>query len=109
MIPPKPKNTIETMDAAIRETNRRREIQQKYNEENGITPRTVKKDIGELIKIGTTGSKRGKSDKKKLSEADRIAEIERLREEMKKAARELRFEEAAYLRDKIKALEIVKK
>ena len=98
-----------SMDAAIRETNRRREIQQKYNEENGITPRTVKKDIGELIKIGTTGSRRGKGDKKKLSETDRIAEIERLREEMKKAARELRFEEAAYLRDKIKALEITKK
>lgn len=103
-------NITRSMDAAIRETNRRRAIQQAYNEEHGITPQTVKKDIGELIKIGTTGAgKRGKVDKKKLSESEKAAEIERLRAEMKKAASELRFEEAAYLRDKIKSMEIVKK
>ena len=98
-----------SMDAAISETNRRRAIQQAYNEANGIVPQTIKKEIGELIKIGTTGSKRGKTDKKKLSATEKAAEIERLRAEMKKAASELRFEEAAYLRDKIKTLELEKK
>ena len=98
-----------SMKAAIDETNRRREIQQKYNEENGIVPRSVKKDIGELIKIGTEGGgRRGKADKKKLTAQEKTAEIERLRGEMKKAARELRFEEAAFLRDKIKELEITR-
>ena len=98
-----------SMKAAIDETNRRREIQQKFNEENGIIPQSVKKDIGELIKIGSPdGGRRGKGDKKKLSAADKEREIERLRDEMKKAARELRFEEAAYLRDRIKELEITR-
>jgi excinuclease ABC subunit B len=98
-----------SMKAAIDETNRRREIQQKFNEEHGIIPQSVKKDIGELIKIGTPdGTRRGKGDKKKLSAADKAREIERLRDEMKKAARELRFEEAAYLRDKIRELEITR-
>ena len=98
-----------SMKAAIDETNRRREIQQRFNEENGIIPQSVKKDIGELIKIGTPeGGRRGRGDKKKLSAADKAKEIERLRDEMKKAARELRFEEAAFLRDKIKELEITR-
>ncbi len=98
-----------SMKAAIDETNRRRELQQKFNEDNGITPKSVKKDIGELIKIGAAdGGRRGKGDKKKLSAKDKANEIERLRAEMKKAAKELRFEEAAYLRDKIKELEITR-
>ncbi len=95
----------DSMKVAIDETNRRREIQRRYNEENGITPQTIKKNIGGVIEIGTKDtSKRGKH---KTAEKPEDL-IEKLRAEMKKAASELRFEEAAYLRDKIKSLEITK-
>ncbi|MBQ4066984.1 MAG: excinuclease ABC subunit UvrB [Clostridia bacterium] len=89
-----------SMNAAISETNRRREIQNRYNEENNITPTTIKKDVGDLIQIGN--SKAGKGERRKESLED---EIIRLRAEMKAAAAELRFEEAAFLRDKIRSLE----
>ena len=90
-----------SMKVAIDETNRRREIQQKYNEEHGITPATIKKNIGSLIQIGAKDtSRRGRPSK----EERREEQLERLRAEMKKAASELRFEEAAFLRDKIKKL-----
>ena len=92
-----------SMKAAISETNRRREIQNRYNEEHGIVPKTIKKKVGELIRIGT--DKPGKGEKKKES---REAQIERLRKEMKEAASQLRFEEAAFLRDKIRTLETTK-
>lgn len=95
----------DSMKIAIDETNRRRDIQQRYNDENGITPKTIKKNISGLIEIGTKDtSKKGKRHEKEKP-ADMI---EKLRAEMKKAASELRFEEAAYLRDKIKSLEISK-
>ncbi len=93
-----------SMKAAIGETERRRAIQHKYNVDNGITPTTIKKEVGELIQIGTSDKgKRG--EKKKESREDEIA---RLRLEMKTAAAELRFEEAAFLRDKIRSLETTK-
>ena len=96
----------DSMKVAIDETERRRKIQEKYNEENGITPETIKKNISGLIQIGAgeKQSKRGKKEKPQSVEK----EIETLRAEMKKAASELRFEEAAYLRDRIKSLEIIK-
>ncbi len=103
-----------SMHYAITETMRRRSIQQKYNEEHGITPQTIKKEVRELIGIGAPsdssgkGGKRGKSEKKVLSDSERLTELETLRAEMKKAARELRFEEAAYLRDRIRTLEVMK-
>lgn len=99
-----------SMKAAIDETERRRGIQQAYNEANGITPQTVKKNIRELISISapseTAKYSRGKkAEKQKLSSQEREELVETLRAEMKKAASELRFEEAAYLRDKIRSLE----
>ncbi len=92
-----------SMKAAITETNRRREIQNRYNEEHGITPKTIKKKVGDLIRIGS--DKTGRGDRKKESRAE---EIERLRKEMKEAAAKLQFEEAAFLRDRIRTLETTK-
>ncbi|MBQ4096681.1 MAG: UvrB/UvrC motif-containing protein, partial [Clostridia bacterium] len=104
------------------ETNRRREVQMRYNLEHGITPKTVEKRVAELIKIGATdggAKKRGRGKAPVPTSADAVvrdhayadveAEIERLTAEMKQAAAELRFEEAAYLRDKIKTLRITGK
>ncbi|MBQ3527458.1 MAG: excinuclease ABC subunit UvrB [Clostridia bacterium] len=92
-----------SMNAAISETNRRREIQNRYNEENGITPTTIKKEVGDIIRLAS--DKKGRGEKKKESREEEIA---RLRKEMKAAAAELRFEEAAFLRDKIRTLETTK-
>ena len=107
-----------SMEGAIAETERRRSIQQAYNEANGITPRTVVKGVRDVIDIGTSeenearlhGKKRGKGDangsssKGKLSAKEREALIERMTQEMKAAARTLEFEKAAYLRDEIARL-----
>ncbi len=95
------------MRSAIAETNRRRKVQQEYNEAHGITPRSVEKKVGDLIEIALPGGKDEKQKKqpeKKLSKRDREAMIEKLTVEMKDAARRLDFELAAYLRDKIRAL-----
>ncbi|MBR6918367.1 MAG: excinuclease ABC subunit UvrB [Clostridia bacterium] len=101
--------TTDSMKAAIDETNRRREIQKKYNDEHGITPKTVKKEIRDLIQITSNAETsrygKGADRSKKMSRAQIKDSIEHLRAEMKKAAAELRFEEAAYLRDKIRAME----
>lgn len=92
------------MEAAIRETERRREIQQRYNSEHGITPKTIVKKVGDIIEISTHKGEDGEMPKKKLSKAEREQLIEKLTREMKAAARLLEFEHAAYLRDKIKKL-----
>ena len=90
-----------SMQRAIDETNRRRAIQMKYNEEHGITPESVKKKVGEIIEIG----KKAKPEKnKKLTALEKARLIEDLTAEMKEAARTLEFEKAAYLRDRIKEL-----
>ncbi len=98
----------DSMKQAIEETERRRAVQLEYNLRHGITPKTVEKKVAELIRIGAAdGGKRGRGrGRAAVPEAvsDRSAEIERLTAEMKKAAAELRFEEAAYLRDKIRAM-----
>ncbi len=95
-----------SMDAAIRETNRRRDIQQRYNKEHGIVPHTVVKGIRDLIDLGAkdTGGKDSKKAKKKLTAKERDKLIETLTKEMKQASRELEFEKAAFLRDKIREL-----
>ena len=96
-----------SMRRAIGETNRRRKVQQEYNEAHGIIPRSVEKKVGDLIEIALPGGKDEKQKKqpeKKLSKRDREAMIEKLTVEMKDAARRLDFELAAYLRDKIRAL-----
>ncbi|HOJ36338.1 MAG TPA: excinuclease ABC subunit UvrB, partial [Clostridiales bacterium] len=85
-----------SMETAIKETERRRRIQRKYNEEHGITPVTIKKDIRDIIEISTKETKEEKG--KKLSPRERKALIEKLTAEMKAAAKILEFEHAAYLR-----------
>lgn len=106
----------DSMMNAISETNRRREIQKKYNEEHGIVPKTIKKDIRNIFEIvndSTKGSKVKKADVKKLvntgdavkaSPEDKAKMIERLTGEMKKAAKDLDFERAAEIRDIIISL-----
>ena len=90
-----------SMEKAITETERRRAIQQKYNEQNGIIPKTIIKNVHEVIEIG---SKIKDKPISKMSKAEREAEIKRLTNEMKAAAKILEFEYAATLRDKINKL-----
>ena len=90
-----------SMKGAIDETNRRREIQMRYNEEHGITPESVKKKVAEVIEIG---KKARPESNRKLTKLQRQKLIEKLTEEMREAAKNLEFEKAAYLRDRIKEL-----
>ena len=90
-----------SMERAITETERRRGIQMKYNEENGITPQTIIKGVHEVLEIGTKVKDKPAS---KMSKIEREAEIKRLTAEMKAAAKLLEFEYAATLRDKINKL-----
>ena len=92
-----------SMEAAIKETNRRREKQIAYNEENGIVPQTIVKPVHEILEISSKDNVEGKSAKR-LSRADKLKLIEELTKEMKAAAKILEFEHAAYLRDKIEKL-----
>ena len=92
-----------SMEAAIKETFRRREKQMKYNEEHSIIPQTIKKDVRDVIEI-TSKSSDGKKPDSKLSRKEREALIVRLTAEMKAAAKILEFEHAAYLRDRIEKL-----
>ena len=95
----------DSMRAAIDETNRRREIQQKYNEEHGITPQTIKKAVRDLIAISKAASA-GEEEFGKDPESMDARELEKLAKEltkkMRQAAAELNFEEAAKLRDRMK-------
>ena len=97
-----------SMERAISETNRRRKIQNEYNEANGIVPKTVIKGIRDIIDVGARDDDQGKAAKskkpKKLTASEREKLIEKLTREMKDAARTLEFEKAAYLRDEIKKL-----
>ncbi len=88
-----------SMDRAITETNRRRALQLAHNEREGITPRSVKKEIRKLLEISAPA--KGDSRKKIMSETERRQEVERLEKEMKEAAKMLEFEYAALLRDQI--------
>lgn len=93
-----------SMERAISETLRRREIQQKYNEEHGIVPKTIIKKVADVIEISGKAHDGEKRKKVKLTTAERKKLIERLTKEMKEAARMLEFEHAAFLRDRIKQL-----
>ena len=110
-------NMTRSMRAAIDETARRRTIQDAYNRANGIIPRTVIKEVRDVIEIGAKEDdprhkRRGRGVEtvaddaatKRLSAKERQSLIERMTAEMKKAARELEFEKAAYLRDEIARL-----
>lgn len=92
-----------SMEKAITETLRRRSLQQKYNEEHGITPKTIKKGVRDVLEITSKEKVDGRS-KKRLSKKEKEALIQKLTAEMKEAAKLLEFEHAAYLRDKINEL-----
>ncbi|MEA5051426.1 MAG: excinuclease ABC subunit UvrB [Oscillospiraceae bacterium] len=92
-----------SMQRAIEETARRREIQTQYNTEHGITPKTIVKEIRDVLEISS--KEKAKVDGKGLTKRERLELIERLRKEMKHAAQLLEFEYAAELRDRIAKLE----
>lgn len=95
------------MDKAIKETNRRRDIQIKYNEEHGITPTTIIKDVREVIeatKVAEDKEVYGLSELVTESIENKAELIKKYEEEMMDAAKNLQFERAAELRDKIKKL-----
>ncbi len=108
----------DSMSRAIGETNRRREIQQKYNEDNGITPVSIKKAVNDSIKTTLISSEDEKNKDKDAARErtlkycgfvedtgeDKLITIEKLTKEMMKAAKELKFEKAAALRDEIQRL-----
>lgn len=103
----------DSMKAAMDETARRREIQMEYNLVHGIIPKTVEKKIAELIRIGAGDDGKSKKKRGRQAKGERDSaktgetveqQIDRLTAEMKQCAAELRFEEAAFLRDKIKKL-----
>lgn len=95
----------ESMQKAIDETNRRRGIQQAYNEAHGITPQTIVKKVHDVIQITKAATEKQKfgleKDPESMSEKELIKLIQTLDKEMKHAAMELQFERAAELRDKI--------
>lgn len=91
-----------SMERAIEETVRRREKQMRYNEEHGIIPKTIQKDVREILEISSHSD--DKKPRKRLSERERQEMIVKLTAEMKAASRLLEFEHAAMLRDRIKEL-----
>ncbi|MDE6658964.1 MAG: excinuclease ABC subunit UvrB [Eubacterium sp.] len=92
-----------SMERAITETVRRRKLQEQYNEEHGIVPQTIKKNVREVLEITSKEKLDGKR-KKRMSKGEKTALINSLTKEMKEAAKMLEFEHAAYLRDKINEL-----
>lgn len=92
-----------SMERAINETERRRQIQMRYNEEHGIVPKTIKKEVRDIIEI-TTHDDGSEQDEKYMTKRERDMLIEKLSKEMKAAAKMLEFEYAAYLRDRIEKL-----
>ncbi len=91
-----------SMERAIGETCRRREIQMAYNVEHGIIPQTIIKDVRDVIDMGGKSKDR---PKRHLTREERLREIETLKKEMRHASALLEFEHAAYLRDRIRELE----
>ena len=93
-----------SMENAIRETYRRREKQQKYNEENHIIPKTIVKGVRDIIEISESRKVARNAEGRKLTKREREQMIESLTKEMKAAAKILEFEAAAKLRDRIRQL-----
>ncbi len=91
-----------SMERAISETLRRRSIQEEYNRQHGITPKTIKKDVRDIIEITSRDNLDNRG--KRMTAKERKVMIEKLTREMKEAAKLLEFEHAAFLRDKIKEL-----
>ena len=104
-------NMTDSMKAAIDETNRRRSIQQAYNEEHGITPQTIKKAVRDLISVSKAIAKeelRLEKDPESMSDKELDSLIAKIEKNMKKAAMELDFETAAELRDKMTELKKIR-
>lgn len=91
------------MRCAMDETARRRKIQSAYNTSHGIVPKTIIKDVRDVLEISKSADdgRNGRRRKGKMSEQDRAAEIDKLEKEMKEASKLLEFEYAAVLRDRI--------
>ena len=94
-----------SMERAITETERRRSLQTAFNEEHGIVPKTIIKDVRDVLEITSKNKVEEKTKKKKMSASQRQHLIDKLTVEMKNAAKLLEFEHAAYLRDKIRELQ----
>ena len=86
------------MQRAIDETLRRRTLQARFNEEHGIVPKTIKKDVAELLEISKDASE---IKREKLTKAERDEMIKKLERDMREASKMLEFEYAAILRDRI--------
>ena len=98
-----------SMQACITETNRRREKQMRYNREHGIVPRTIRKDVRDILEISSAAEKTVKKPNGvKMTERERLEAIEQLEAQMKKAAAMLEYEIAAQLRDEIIRLKGIK-
>ncbi len=100
-------SVTKSMENAIMETERRRKLQMDFNAAHGIVPKTIIKDVRDVIEISTkaeTDQKTASAKKKRMTPEEREAMIKKLTEEMKNAAKILEFEHAAYLRDKINEL-----
>ena len=96
-----------SMNAAIGETNRRRAIQDAFNREHGIVPKTIFKSVRDVIEIShDANAKVPAASRKKLGRAAKEAEIQKLERQMKEASRMLEFEYAAVLRDQIRELRL---
>ena len=103
-------SVTDSMKRAIDETNRRREIQQKYNEEHGITPQTIKKAVRDLIAISKAAEAKDEDFRKdpESMDAKELGKLAKeLEKKMRQAAAELNFEEAAKLRDRMKEVKIM--
>ncbi len=92
-----------SMERALEETARRRQVQMEYNEAHGVVPKTIIKDVGDVLEISGRVTFKDKTDKQ-LTRAEREMLIKQLTQEMKAAAKILEFEHAAYLRDRIEKL-----
>ena len=95
-------SVTDSMERAIEETNRRRTIQSEYNKQHGITPRSIKKDVRDVLEISKTADL--PKDVRKIPKKDRERMIAEYTRQMKEAARLLEFEYAAMMRDKIAKL-----
>ena len=94
-------HTTPSMEAAITETARRREIQDAYNKAHGIVPKTIIKSVRDLIEISSPTAERKGRGGVKMTKAEKEKEIARLEKQMKEAARMMEYEYAAVLRDQI--------
>lgn len=94
-----------SMERAITETERRRSIQMAYNEAHGIIPKTIHKDVREVLEISSKETVEQETHAPKMSKKERQKLIATLTDQMKQSAKMLEFEHAAYLRDKIAQLQ----